>query len=364
MRAKRYQVDSVLEIDGSYGEGGGQLLRTAVSLAAATGTAIRIHSARAKRTPPGLAPQHLAAIRAVGDLCGGRLEGAILHSQEITFVPNRVAGGTYAFDIGTAGSITLMLQALLPLMVAARKHFSLRVSGGTDVRGAPPFDYFYNVFMPLITAMGVNASARLVRRGYYPRGGGEMEMTVSPGELKPFATDTPGRLLELSGIAHVARLPLHIAERMRASALAPLAELHSSERCTAVSVQEESAIGPGGAVVLWARHEHSVLGAGRVAQRGVPAERLGTDTGRMLKADLTAGTVLDIHAADQMLVYLALAVKNGPSHFTVREVTSHARTAMWLIEQLLPARFSVEPQGGHVRIRVTSAAAETAARSS
>ena len=343
----------MLDIDGSYGEGGGQLLRTAVSLAAATGKAIRVHSVRAKRKPSGLAPQHLAAIRAACELCRGHLEGAVLRSQEIAFVPNRTDGGTYTFDIGTAGSITLLLQALLPMMVSARKHFRIKVTGGTDVRGAPPFDYFCNVFMPLVANLGVNATATLLRRGYYPRGGGMVEMAVSPGRLKPLAIENPGMLLEVGGIAHVAHLPLHIAERMRASALAPLAGLYAPEHCTAVAVQEESAIGSGGAIVLWARHEHSVLGAGCVAERGIPAERLGDDSGAALRAELMAHTALDVHAADQILVYLALALTNGPAHVTVREVTSHAQTAMRLIEQLLPARFSVEPDDGRIRIHVS-----------
>lgn len=348
----------MLEIDGSYGEGGGQLLRTAVSLAAATGKAIRVHSVRAKRTPSGLAPQHLAAIRAACELCRGHLEGAVLRSQEIAFVPNRADGGAYTFDIGTAGSITLLLQALLPTMVAARKDFRISVTGGTDVRGAPPFDYFRNVFIPLVSMLGVNATVTLLRRGYYPRGGGGVEIVVSPGELRSFAVESPGVLLEIGGVAHVAHLPLRIAERMRASALASLSGLHAPERSPAVAVQEESAIGSGGAVVLWARHEHSVLGAGCVAERGVPAERLGGDSGAALRAELMAHTALDVHAADQILVYLALALANGASHFTVREVTSHARTVMWLIEQLLPARFSVEPHDGYVRVGIAHASAD------
>jgi RNA 3'-phosphate cyclase len=343
----------VLEIDGSYGEGGGQLLRTAVAPAAATNTAIRVHSIRAKRKPPGLAPQHLAAVRAARELCGGRLDGAVPRSQEISFIPNRVKGGTYAFDIGTAGSVTLLLQALMPMMVAARENFRIRVTGGTDVRGAPPFDYFHHVFLPLISALGVQASATLIRRGYYPRGGGIVEVTLSPSELKSLAVDHPGTLLEIRGLAHVAELPLHIAERMRASALASLTGPRAPEDRIAFAVQEESSVGPGGAVVLWARHEHTVLGAGRVAERGVPAERLGFDSGAELQADLSVHTALDIHAADQILVYLALALSDGPSHFTVREVSSHAETAMWLIEQLLPARFSVERCDRHFRIHVS-----------
>jgi RNA 3'-terminal phosphate cyclase len=182
-----------------------------------------------------------------------------------------------------------------------------------------------------------------------------VEVAVRPCELKSWSLENPGVLLEMGGIAHVSHLPLHIAERMRASALAPLSGLYAPEHCSAVAMQEESAIGSGGAIVLWARHEHSVLGAGCVAERGIRAERLGGDSGAALRAELMARTALDVHAADQILVYLALAATNGPSYFTVREMTSHARTAMWLIEQLLPARFTIEPHAGYFRVRVAGA---------
>ncbi|HEY8538920.1 MAG TPA: RNA 3'-terminal phosphate cyclase [Steroidobacteraceae bacterium] len=343
----------MLEIDGSYGEGGGQLVRTSVALAAVTNTPIRIRSIRAKRKPSGLAPQHLAAVRAAADLCRGHLEGAESRSQKLVFAPGRIQGGSYTFDIGTAGSITLLLQALLPMMVSARQQFSLRVIGGTDVRASPPFDYFSRVFMPLLSKLGVAATARLVRRGYYPRGGGIVEVVVEPSELQSLAVEEPGTLLEIAGNAHVANLPLSIAERMRASALASLTGRLTTRRCNVAAIQEESAVGPGGAVVLWARHEHCVVGAARVAERGVPAERLGSEASAELCADLTARTTLDIHAADQVLAYLALAIDAGPSHFTVREISSHAHTGMWLIEQMLPVRFSVERREGCWRVGVT-----------
>ena len=348
--------DTERNIDGSYGEGGGQLLRTAVSLAAATGFAVRIHSIRARREPPGLAPQHLAAVRAACEMCHGHVEGDLLRSQEITFAPGRMEGGEYTFDIGTAGSITLLLQALLPMMVAAQKPFRVEVIGGTDVRAAPPFDYFRNVLMPLLASVGVNATLTLLQRGYYPRGGGVVEAAVSPGRLRAMTLENPGALLEVGGIAHVAHLSTEIAGRMRTSALASLGDLNVPEEC--VILDRERALGRGGAVVLWARCEQSVLGAGRAAERGTRAEVLGSDTGAALRAEVMAHTALDVHAADQILVYLALT--DGTSYFTTREATEHALTAMWLIEQFLPVRFSVEPVDGRVRIRVSRQSTSTA----
>jgi RNA 3'-phosphate cyclase len=280
-----------IEVDGSYGEGGGQLVRTAVALAALTGSALRLAGVRAKRAKPGLAPQHLAAVRAVAALCRARCEGLELGSTAFSFEPHaRPAGGELRVDVGTAGSVTLVLQALLPILFAARNPSRVAVTGGTDVRQAPSWDYFRRVLLPLLGRMGLRASASCARRGYYPRGGGEVALEVEPGEPQALAFEKRFKPWQVSGEAHVANLPLTIAERMRAAALA---------------------------------------------------------------ADIAAGATLDRHAADQVLVYLALA--GGDSRFLVRAVSSHARTAIWLIEKFLPARFEVEERAGLARVSATRA---------
>ena len=341
----------MLDIDGSYGTGGGQLVRNAVALAALTGTAIRIRAIRAKRDKPGLAPQHLTAVQAVGEICGARIEGLALRSNEIEFGPGPVRGGRFAFDVGTAGSITLVLQALLPLMVAARAGFQVEVAGGTDVRAAPPLDYLREVLLPLITRMGADVRLAARRRGYFPRGGGIVEVTVAPRALRPLRIDAPGRLLGVDGLAHVAHLPAHIAERMRSSALGRLGTRAAPASCDTAVLQGEEAIGQGGALVIWARCEHTVLAAGRVAERGLRSEALGEAVGAELAADLDANASLDVYAADQILVYLALA--GGESSFTTRELTDHVRTAMWLIEQFLPVRFATSREDSLTRIGVS-----------
>jgi RNA 3'-terminal phosphate cyclase (ATP) len=194
--------------------------------------------------------------------------------------------------------------------------------------------------------MGVRVSLRVYRRGYYPRGGGEVEAAVIPARPTPLVVEgghAPGRV---DGLAHVANLPAHIAERMRAAALA---RLDAPARVETRVLGGDEAIGQGGAIVLWARADCAVLGAGRVAERGVRAETLGEAAGAELAADYAAGAALDIHAADQVLVWLALA---GGGRFTAREVTSHARTAIWLIEQFLPVRFAVATSGALARVAV------------
>ena len=324
----------MIEVDGSYGEGGGQLVRTAVALSALTGSALRLAGVRAKRARPGLAPQHLAAVRAVAALCDARCEGLELRSSGFIFEPRaQPAGGELRVDVDTAGSVTLVLQALLPILLCARRASRVVVTGGTDVRQAPTWDYFCEVLLRLLGGMGLRVRASLVRRGYYPRGGGEVAVEVEPGRPQPLPLESLSGVWKVSGAAHVAHLPLSIAERMRAAALAAL---RSEARIDARVLRPEEAIGTGGAIDLWAESGARTLGASRAAE-------LGTD--------MASSAELDVHATDQVLVYLAMA--REASSFTARSLSSHARTAMWLIEQFLTARFSVESEGALVRIRAT-----------
>jgi RNA 3'-terminal phosphate cyclase (ATP) len=329
----------VLELDGSYGEGGGQLVRTAVALSAITGRAVAIHNVRANRDNPGLAPQHVAAVRAVAAVAGASVDGVQLRSQSVRFSPRAPAGGSFRFDVGTAGSVTLLLQALLPVMIASGKSCDAEIIGGTEVRLAPPLDYLREILLHLLSRMGARVRLEVRRRGYYPRGGGQVRVSVSPSPLRPTALDAPGALQSISGLAHVANLPEHIATRMRASALERLASVRGVTPDIACCVLgPDDAIGQGGAIVTWAHTEGTVLGAGRTAERGVRAEALGEATGEELAADLAAGATADVHAADQLLVYFALA---GGGALTTRAVSSHAHTCIWLIEQFLPVRFDV-----------------------
>jgi RNA 3'-terminal phosphate cyclase (ATP) len=340
----------MISIDGSHGEGGGQLVRMACALSALSGTAIRLHKVRARRAPPGLAPQHLAAVRAVAQLCNAETEGLALRTQEFSFRPGPIQGGEHRFDIGTAGSITLLLQAVLPVAFAAPGVSTFQIIGGTDVKAAPPFDYFRYVFVPLLQRLGLDVRVMLVRRGYYPRGGGEVEVRVQPGRPAALALDTPGALQELGGIAHVANLPAHIVERMQHTATQMLAEFGQA-RITTQQLGHAAAIGSGGAIVLWARLANTLLGGSEVAQRGVPAERIAEAAAHALHAELQAAITIDVHAADQLLIYLALAGR--PAHFTTRAFTSHAQTTAWLIEQFLTVRIAAKPVAAHARIEVT-----------
>jgi len=343
---------SVLEVDGSYGEGGGQLVRLAVALSAATGRAIALRNMRAARRNAGLAPQHLAAVRAVVALCDAEVEGLELRSRTLRFAPRALRGGDHRFDVGTAGSVTLALQALLPVMVAARCRVAVSIAGGTDVGHAPCADYFGHVLLPLLARMGITPRLEIVRRGYYPRGGGELRLALEPSAPQPLFLERCGSVTAIAGHAHVANLPEHIAIRMRDAAVAHLGLATDVTPTIATAVLDSTrAEGPGGAIVVWAETTTTILGAGRAAERGVRAEAVGTATGAELAADLVAGATVDLHAADQLLVFLALA---GRGAYLARAVTSHMETAMWLIERFLPVTFTVEPRGRLTRVGVVT----------
>ncbi len=340
----------MIEIDGSYGEGGGQLLRLTIACAAVRGLPVRIRRIRAGRPQAGLAAQHLTAVRAVASLCCARTEGLALGSQELTFAPGPLVAGRFRFDVATAGSVTLVLQACLVPALFAPGPVELTITGGTDVRWSPPWDYARSVLAPLLERLGVTTQLELGRRGYYPQGGGRVTARTAPvGSLKPLQLEGPGRVQAIRGIAHVANLPPTIAGRMAAAAATHLGARWPVE-VESCAYGRQEACGQGGAIVLWAETEQARLGASSLAERGVTAERVGEEAASRLRAELAAGAALDIQAADQLLPYLALAT--GPSHFTVRQVSRHLATLAWLLPQLLDCQVALAPEGELWRVTV------------
>lgn len=330
----------MLEIDGSYGEGGGQILRSAVALAALTGQEMKISNIRAKRDRPGLAAQHLAAVRGVASLCDGEFSAEV-GSTELEFRPGKVQGGAHRIDVGTAGSVTLVLQASLLASMKAEKGTELEVIGGTNVRMSPPIDYYSSVLLPLLSKMGVEVRLELLQRGFYPRGGGRVKAIVVPSTPRPVVLEERGPLTELGGTAFTQDLPDHVAERMsnavRKRFLGSELKIH---------MERTSGLSPGAGIALHARFRDTVLGADALGERGVPSEKVGDSAALRLKEELDGPGTLDVHAADQLVAYLALA--DGPSSFVVREVTEHLRTQMWLLPQFLDVRFDVsELERGH-----------------
>ena len=341
------------EIDGSYGEGGGQLVRTSVALAAITGQSVHLFNIRAKRNNPGLAPQHFTGVKAVAAFCGGTVEGLEAKTREITFRPGALRGGEFDFDVGTAGSITLVLQAALPVAAACHEPVRMIITGGTDVPAAPPLDYFRYILLPLLLQTGVKAKIEVLCRGYYPRGGGSIAVKVEPSPaFEPLVLDKPGELAGIRGFAHISNLPTHIIDRMTASALAELTQF-PAPAIDRAEFGRDKAIGSGGAILLAADMDNTTLGASAVAQRGVPAERLGSVAGQHLREEILSGATLDIHASDQILIYFAVAAMDRrTSSFLAKGLSSHAATTIWLLEQFLPVRFDISAQESLVRIKV------------
>ena len=321
-----------MEIDGSYGEGGGQIVRTAVALAAVTGTSIRVSKIRQGRPKPGLAFQHAQAILALAEICSAKTAGIMPGSSDITFEPGRIKGGIYRVDIGTAGSIALLVQCLLPAMIRADGPITLTVTGGTDVRWSPTIDYFKSVFLPALREFGARVKVESIRRGYYPRGGGSVVLVVTPGSLKP-AHLKPHEAGIVEGISHCSNLPEHVARRQAESATAALKEA-GYVGVVAIEVLKETSTGSG--ITLWSGHK----GGSALGERGIRAEDVGKAAAREIMAELSSPAAVDARLADQLIPYLALI---GGS-YTVRQISKHASTNIWTARQFLNTKLEIKDE--------------------
>lgn len=322
-------------IDGSRGEGGGQVLRTSLALSLVTGQPFRIEKIRAGRPKPGLRRQHLTAVTAAAEISGARVDGARLESQLVEFYPRSVKAGTYHFDIGTAGSCTLVLQTILPPLLTAAAPSKLLLEGGTHNHGAPPFDFLHNAYLPLIRRMGPNVSATLQRSGYYPVGGGGITVSIKPSfRLLNIDLQERGALVEQSARAVVARLPRSIAERE----LAVVREtLNWDDACCEV-VEDTSSPGPGNILVLEIVSEHISEVFTGFGEKGVRAEWVAESAVREVQRYLAADVPVGPHLADQLLVPMALA---GGGSFRTLAPTRHLLTNAEVIRRFLPVDISV-----------------------
>ena len=313
----------MLEIDGSYGEGGGQILRTAVAMSIIHQKPVTIDHIRANRPKPGMSAQHFKAISAASEICGAKTEGLKIGSKKIIFEPGEIKCGNFKFDIGTAGSITLMLQALLPVALHADGNTCYTIRGGTDVKWSPPYDYFNDVFLEHLKDMGYDVQSRLKKRGHYPVGGGEVEVTVKPG--KASHSVSTGDIEGIQGKVFVSSLPEHIAKRMKKAALKELIDYPVS-----ISTEVGDSPSPGTGITLWTTGER-VLGCGVLGEKGLPAEEVGKHCALTLRENIKAGVDLDPWCADQMIPYLTMA--NGSGELTVKEATEHLRTNIWVVNR-------------------------------
>lgn len=322
----------MIELDGSEGEGGGQTVRTALSLSALTGQPFHIVDIRAGRSDPGLKPQHLAGVRLMQRLCSARVEGDAAGSRELTFVPGRIIGGSFEYDVGTAGSLTLLMQSALPALIASPAETDLHLTGGTDVRWSPPADHYQLVLFPLLRRMGADLELTVERRGFHPRGGGAVRLKVRGGSLSPLRLEERGELVKVQGRACVQNLPERVADRMIASARNELPGLMAEKAVTDGAC-------PGAGLTLAAEYRGTVLGWSALGEKGMPAEMVGQEAAIGLRKAMDLGGTLDSRTADQIVTYMALA--KGDSCFTVGKISGHLESQMRLLPRFLPVRFSV-----------------------
>jgi len=334
-------MNDITQIDGAYGEGGGQIIRTALSLAAITGKAVEITAIRSGRAKPGLQPQHLTAVQLAADICAARVDGAAVGSTRLLFVPQSpVAAGEYRRDIGTAGATALVIQTVLIPLALSGGVSHLHLTGGTHVTHAPSIDYLDVVYLPALRRLGITAELHYPRVGFFPRGGGEVlvEIAPSPG-VRPHDFTTRGRLTSLTAIITTAELPPHVAERGAATVTTAIDRLGLGRQLTVVS-QEKPSSGPGAAILLAAECENGHAGFIALGERGKPMERVAEEACRDFAAWWTSGAACDAHLADQLVLPLALA--GAESRLTTPTCTEHLRTVIWLVEQLLPVRCRIE----------------------
>lgn len=331
----------MIEFDGAWGEGGGQILRTAVALSAVTGQACKIYNIRAKRKNPGLQAQHLEAIKATAKLCGGAVKGAELHSTELEFVPGKIKSGSISINIPTAGSIGLVLQPLMISALHADKEVKISIRGGaTNGKWAMPANYAKHVLSPLLAKMGYKANLEILRYGYYPVGGAEVEVEIEPAELSALQLVDAGKIISIHGISHASKelQKAQVAERQQKVARKIIFD--ELGIVPDIEAKYEDSACPGSAMDLWAETENSFLGSEGLGERGRRAEDVGKEAAEKLVGYLKAASPLDEHAEDQLVPYMALA--QGRSLIKASQITNHTRTNIWVTEKFLPVKFSID----------------------
>ncbi len=330
----------IIEIDGSYGEGGGQILRTSLSLSCITGRSLSLSNIRRKRKRPGLMAQHLTCIQAVKEICNAEVQGDTQGSTELFFSPHRIDCGNFTFNIGTAGSTSLVFQTLLPVLLCARGPSHLTIRGGTHVPFSPPYNYIHEVFLPVLSKIGVDVRGSILKYGFYPEGGGEVSFAVNPvREIHPLQFTERGPLVSLHGVSAVADLPMNIAVRQSASMKERLRPLHAD-----ILVESVPSPGRGTFTLLKGIYKNTIAGFSSLGRRGKPAEKVGAETAEDFNTYHGTSSSLDPHLADQIVLYLALA--RGKSTFTTSCITKHLITNLWVIREFLDIEYTMEGERG------------------
>lgn len=339
-----------VHIDGSQGEGGGQVVRTALALSAVLGRPVEIARIRAGRRNPGLQAQHLTGVRALAEISGAAVTGAEPGSTALRFAPGPLHGGSYRFHVGTAGAISLVLQAVLVPLAFASEKAAIRITGGTHVPWSPPIHSVSDVLLPALAEFGLSASIALLGWGFYPKGGGDVRCRTSPATgLRGWRPAGRGSFRRAYGWSVVANLPREIAGRQRRRARQIL---EGRPGDPAIEVLEVAAASPGTALVLIVEHEGGRAGFSALGEKGKPAEQVAEEACAPLRAFLDSEAVCDPHLADQLVLPAALAA--GDTAYSTSAITSHLLTSAWVVNQFLPGTAEIAGAvgaPGAVRVR-------------
>ncbi len=330
----------MIDIDGSYGEGGGQVLRTALALASIIGADISISNIRANRPNPGIKAQHLASIETLAKMCDANVEGLHKGSKQITYSPMEIRGIDLCIDIGTAGSITLLLQCIMPAAIYSKENVKLIVKGGTDVAWSPSIDYLQNVTSKALQKMKYKSNMEMIDRGYYPEGGGMVKIEIEPSKIKGY--DFEKLREDISGVSHCSKLPEHVAQRQASSATDVLKK--EGFDCDIITDCADYR-SRGSGITLWSGFAGSIS----LGKKGLASEKVGQIAANGLLENLHSESAVDIHLADQLIPFLGLAEKGS---LTTSQLSGHLKTNIWLTEQILDVKFEIEESEKRFKISI------------
>jgi RNA 3'-terminal phosphate cyclase (ATP) len=333
----------LVRIDGSQGEGGGQILRTAIALSAITGKPVEVINIRANRVNPGLRPQHIAGIKIIAELFHGKFENLKVGAEWIRFSPSdRFEGGSVKFDIGTAGSIPLTLMTVVPAVSLSNNCLQIEITGGTDVKASPTIDYIKYVVAKSYLSIGLKFSVDVLKRGYYPNGGGIVQSIINPCRRPDTIEFLASRHIEPKIISVCSQLPVHVAKRQVSSALVALEK--KDIRCSNYTASIESANSPGSSILVYCASDQGMyIGGDSIGELGKRAESVGLEAAERFFESILAQATIDPFLADMLIVPLALT--KGRSRYRIARVTPHLLTNLRVVSNIIGCKYNIHNHG-------------------
>jgi RNA 3'-terminal phosphate cyclase (ATP) len=333
----------MLKIDGSYGEGGGQIVRTAISLSVIIGKPIEVIHIRSKRSNPGLRQQHMIAIKTVADLFHAKVENLKVGADWIKFMPtimDKLEDKFIKIDVGTAGSIPLILQTVIPAVSLSGISLRVEITGGTDVKMGPTIDYFRYITLAAYQSIGIKSTIDVLKRGYYPKGSGMVLAAISPCRRIGTVDLLKARRLDPKIVSVCCQLPKHVAERQISSALLRLEK--NGVYCDSYSSSVETSLSPGSSILIYCESSFGpYIGSDCIGERGKSAEKVGSKAAEQFLESYRNSITIDFFLADMLVIPLSLS--KGTSRYRIGKVTEHLRTNLHIVSQIVGSKYSIEP---------------------